>query len=195
MKSTLISIAILAMLAAAPSRAEELAEQVKNLTEEISELRNELLLLHSTLSRDTAGNVVITSTGSRKDLVGLDLSTSIGSNASSSFGRSLALAIGQSRTTQIGANDVLTIAGGSTSSINGAWKLSVGGSATQQFSGNWGVGAAREILIEAGNQILLKTGGSSILMKKDGTIEITGKVISVKASADVVIKGARVQQN
>jgi type VI secretion system secreted protein VgrG len=58
-------------------------------------------------------------------------------------------------------------------------------------------------VIDAGDQIIIKTGKASIAMKKDGTITIQGKditikgsgEINVKADKDVVIKGKNVLQN
>jgi type VI secretion system secreted protein VgrG len=54
-----------------------------------------------------------------------------------------------------------------------------------------------------GDEITIKTGEASITMKKDGTITIRGKditldgsgKINVKASGDVILKGAKVTQN
>jgi type VI secretion system secreted protein VgrG len=58
-------------------------------------------------------------------------------------------------------------------------------------------------MIEAGDQIVIQTGSASITMKKDGTIQIKGKDITVegsgkinmKASGDVILKGSKVSQN
>jgi type VI secretion system secreted protein VgrG len=57
--------------------------------------------------------------------------------------------------------------------------------------------------VVAGDEIVLKTGDASITMKKDGTIHIQGKDISIKGSGkinvnadgDVVIKGSNVKLN
>jgi type VI secretion system secreted protein VgrG len=50
---------------------------------------------------------------------------------------------------------------------------------------------------------VLKTGAASIIMKKNGDIQIKGKninitgsgKITVKASSDVVIKGSKIKEN
>jgi type VI secretion system secreted protein VgrG len=59
------------------------------------------------------------------------------------------------------------------------------------------------LTIEAGDQISITTGQASITMKKDGTISIKGKDITVegsgevkvKASKNVTIKGQKILQN
>jgi type VI secretion system secreted protein VgrG len=61
----------------------------------------------------------------------------------------------------------------------------------------------KNLVINAGDSVTIKTGSASITMKKDGTIIIKGKdiaiegsgKINVKASSDVVIKGSKVGIN
>lgn len=61
----------------------------------------------------------------------------------------------------------------------------------------------KKVTIEAGDEIVLKTGSSSITMKKDGTIIISGKDITIsgsdkvdfKASKDIIMKGKKIVQN
>jgi type VI secretion system secreted protein VgrG len=61
----------------------------------------------------------------------------------------------------------------------------------------------KSLVIDAGDSVTIKTGSASITMKKDGTITIKGKditlqgsgKINVKASSDVVIKGSKVGLN
>ena len=62
---------------------------------------------------------------------------------------------------------------------------------------------AKNYVLDAGDAITLKTGSASISMKKDGTITIKGKDITiegsgkvnVKASSDIVMKGSKILQN
>jgi type VI secretion system secreted protein VgrG len=61
----------------------------------------------------------------------------------------------------------------------------------------------KKLVIDAGDQITIVTGSASITMKKDGTITIKGKditldgsgKINVKAASNVVIKGSKILQN
>ena len=58
-------------------------------------------------------------------------------------------------------------------------------------------------MLKAGDSITLQTGAASITMKKDGTIAIRGKNISidgsgainVKAAKNIVMKGQKILQN
>lgn len=61
----------------------------------------------------------------------------------------------------------------------------------------------KKVSILAEDEIIIKTGGSSITMKKDGTIIIKGKNIlvegssnvNVKASGDIILKGSKIGEN
>lgn len=138
---------------------------------------------------------VLTVGGAGTSTVNGNWRLNVGGEATSNFARSHAHAIGQSRTTQIGVNDVLTVTGSSTSNVGGNWSLSISGSANQQVANNLSVTAAREILMQAGDQITLRTGSSSLVMKKNGEIIVSGVTVRMLASGDVVIKGARVLTN
>ena len=62
---------------------------------------------------------------------------------------------------------------------------------------------AKKLLIGVGDEILLQTGSASISMKKDGTIVIKGKDITIEgsgkinvtASGDLNMKGSKINQN
>jgi type VI secretion system secreted protein VgrG len=62
---------------------------------------------------------------------------------------------------------------------------------------------SKNLMIDAGDSVTIKTGSASITMKKDGTIVIKGKDITIegsgkinaKASSDIVMKGSKILQN
>jgi len=47
----------------------------------------------------------------------------------------------------------------------------------------------------AKDEISLKTGKASILLKKNGDITISGKKINIKGSSDVILKGSKIKEN
>jgi hypothetical protein len=59
------------------------------------------------------------------------------------------------------------------------------------------------VSIDKNGEIVLATGGASIRMKKDGTIDIRGKdihiagsgEINIRASKEMTLKGSKIQQN
>jgi type VI secretion system secreted protein VgrG len=71
----------------------------------------------------------------------------------------------------------------------------VGGNTSQQSGQNINLSAGKQFLIAAADEITLKAGQASIVLKKNGDISIKGSNIRAEASGDLVLKGARIQQN
>jgi type VI secretion system secreted protein VgrG len=87
--------------------------------------------------------------------------------------------------------------------VKGDESHKVGGGRTSSIGKDDSLKVAKNLLIDAGDSITIKTGSASITMKKDGTITIKGKDIkidgsgkvNVKASSDVKIKGSKIGEN
>uniref|UniRef100_C5CKA1 Type VI secretion system Vgr family protein n=1 Tax=Variovorax paradoxus (strain S110) TaxID=543728 RepID=C5CKA1_VARPS len=119
--------------------------------------------------------------------VGASQTINVGANQSSSIGANRSVDVGADLSTTVGKNESRSVGEGRTSSVGKDDALTVG----------------KNLVIDAGDSISIKTGSASITMKKDGTIVIKGKditidgsgKINVKASSDVVIKGSKILQN
>ncbi len=111
----------------------------------------------------------------------------VGLNQTKGIGRNQDLEIGKNRSTTIGNDDELKVEKKRIVTIGEDDDLKV----------------EKNLVIDVGDQITWKCGKASIVMKKDGTITIEGKdltlkasgKIGVKASKDVKIKGSKVQAN
>ena len=111
----------------------------------------------------------------------------IGAHQNSEIGKARSARIGEDDATEIGGSSAVKIAKGSLLDVgeDGAIKL------------------GKTFVIEAGDSIVLTCGSAAIAMKKDGTIAISGKDISVdasgkiniKASSDITMKGSEIKQN
>ena len=119
--------------------------------------------------------------------VGASQTINVGANQSSSIGANRSVEVGANLSTTVGKNETRSVGEGRTASVGKDDVLKVG----------------KNLVIDAGDSISIKTGSASITMKKDGTIVIKGKDITlegsgkiqVKASSDVVIKGSKVGIN
>lgn len=163
----------------------------------------------------------------RKKDVKNDENTSIGKNRTESVGANESITITKDRTESVGGNESIDITKDYTQSIGGARSLSVakdesvtiGGGRSEQVTKDEAVSigksrthdiaekdslsVGKQLLIDVGDQITIQSGEASITMKKDGTIVIKGKditldgsgKINVKASGDVILKGSKVTQN
>ncbi len=126
--------------------------------------------------------------GANQDIsVGTNQSTSVGANQTASIGQSRSIDVGKDLTTNVAKKETRNVSDERSTSIAKDDKLQVG----------------KKYLLEAADEITFKTGDASITMKKDGTIQIKGKDITitgsgkigVKASGDMVLKGSKIAQN
>ena len=127
--------------------------------------------------------------------VGANQSTNVGAAQSTDVGAARSINVGAAQTTSVAANVSMTIGGDEARSVSGGRATSIGKDDATKVSNNW--------VLDAGDEIVLKTGEASITMKKDGTIVIKGKDITiqasgkmnVKADSDIVMKGSKILQN
>ena len=139
----------------------------------------------------------------RTETVGSNEKITIGSNRTEDVGKHEVVNIGLTRTKTVGVNDMLNVGVAQEISIGGLQMLTVGAARVTSIGLNDSLTVGKKLTIDAGDQIIIKTGEASITMKKDGTIAIKGKDISLKASgkisvkadSDVTIKGSKIAQN
>lgn len=143
--------------------------------------------------------------------VGADLTETIAKKYTETVGTALEITVGTAMTLGVGAAFVQQI--GSSKSVTVAKNVSesVGENCDTSISGKRKVSVGKDdflsvgkkLTVEAADQILIKTGKSSILLKRDGSIKIEGKdivvsgsgAISAKASKDIILKGKKIAQN
>ena len=143
--------------------------------------------------------------------IGTNLTENVAINYMENVGAAMELNVGAIMTETIGANKIQSI--GASKNVNIAKDNSVsigknkseniGDSKSETIGKDQQVKIGKTLTIDAGDQITIKTGKASITMKKDGTISIQGKditingsgAINVKASKDVVIKGKKILEN
>jgi type VI secretion system secreted protein VgrG len=119
--------------------------------------------------------------------VGATKATVVIGNVSENYNSSQTTEVSNDHTESIGKNQSISVGENQTTSVNKDQAVTVG----------------KNLSIDAGDQIVIKTGKASITMKKDGTITIKGKDISVdgagkidvKASNNITMKGQKILQN
>ena len=119
--------------------------------------------------------------------VGASQSTTVGAGQTLKVGAARSVDVGAALSTKVGADESRAVTGGRSTDIGKDDAVKVG----------------KNLVIDAGDSISIKTGDASITMKKDGTITIKGKDITIdgsgkinaKASSDIVMKGSKILQN
>jgi type VI secretion system secreted protein VgrG len=160
---------------------------------------------------NVGGAQEITVGGLQAVTVGLTRAKTIGISEMVNIGTTQSINVGAAQTVKVGASQSTTIAAGQTIKVGADLSETIGKNHSENVSENRSASIGKndalkvgEVLaIEAGDEIAIKTGSASILMKKDGTITIEGKDITIKASGkvvghaggDMVLKGSKILQN
>jgi type VI secretion system secreted protein VgrG len=127
--------------------------------------------------------------------VGAVQATSVGASQSTKVGTKRAISVGSDQGTQVGGNLSMTVEKNESRAVNESRTTSIGKDDA--------LTVAKNLTISAGDSITITSGDASISMKKDGTITIKGKditiqgsgKINVKADGDIVMKGSKILQN
>jgi type VI secretion system secreted protein VgrG len=139
----------------------------------------------------------------RTKTVGASETATIGASQTTSVGASQTISVGASQTISIGAKRGITIGADLVQSVGGNYSEDVGKSRSAKVAEDETVEAGKKITFVAEDQIVLKTGSATLLMKKNGDITIEGKnimikgsgAINIEASKDVVLKGQKIANN
>ena len=110
--------------------------------------------------------------------------------------------IGKIHFVSVGEDATLTVKGSRVVKVDKNQATTVTGDRTQEVKSDT-IHVKTKLIIDAGSEIVFKTGAASITLKSSGDIAIRGKSLSVTASdkvniratSDVQIKGARNAQN
>jgi type VI secretion system secreted protein VgrG len=148
---------------------------------------NEMINVGAAQEVTVGGAQTVTVGLERAVTVGLNQDVNIGRNLSENIGNNHQEKVGDNRTTSVGKDDALQVDDNRTTSVGKDDALQVG----------------KNLVIDAGDQIVIKTGEASITMKKDGTIAIQGKDITIKgsgkinidASNNIIMTGQNILQN
>jgi type VI secretion system secreted protein VgrG len=148
---------------------------------------NETLTVKNNRSRTVNANETVTVALMRTHTVGINEAITIGAAQEITVGAAQTITVGAAQLVSVGAVQVNSIGLDRTTNVGINDSLTVG----------------KKIAINAGDEILIQTGAAQILMKKDGTIAIKGKDISItgtgkiqiKASKDMILKAQKIAQN
>ena len=180
---------------------------------------NETITIGVDRTESVGANETITIGSSRSVTIGSNKSETISINKAETIGAAKELTIGGlyqvtvggvmnetvalAKAQEVGATKKTIVAGNVSENYNGSQKTDVSKDHNETIGENQTIKIGKNLTIEAGDQVVIKTGKASITMKKDGTISIEGKditingsgAINVKASKDIVMKGKKILQN
>lgn len=180
---------------------------------------NETITVHGNRTETVDKNESITVSQNRTRMVAIAETVTVGAAQAITVGAARAVTVGAVQTITVGADQIITVAGSETETYGSDHSQTVGGGQTVSVAqdGSYSIGGGRtttvanddnltvgkKLVISAGEEISIKTGDAMILMKKDGTIQIKGKDITIqgsgeitaKADKNIVMKGQKILQN
>ncbi len=172
---------------------------------------NETISVGSNRDGTIGGSETLTVAMQRTHTVGVNETISVGAAQEITVGAAQAITVGANQTTNVGADQSIDAGGNQSTSVGKNASMTVGadesrsvkGGRTSSIGKDDALKVAKNLVIDAGDSVTIKTGSAVIQMKKDGTITIKGKditidgsgKINVKASGDITMKGSKIKQN
>ncbi len=135
--------------------------------------------------------------------IGAAQSINVGAIRSVSVGGAESVSVGASQKVDVGANQSVSVGGKQNVDVGGDVTVAIKGGRSQNISKDDAIQVGQKLTIVVADEITLKSGSASIVLKKSGDITIKGKnivleasaKINVKASGDIVMKGSKIGQN
>jgi type VI secretion system secreted protein VgrG len=164
---------------------------------------NEMVNIGGAQEVTIGGLQALTIGGARAKTIGIGEAVTIGAMQTVDIGAAQTITVGASQTTTIGAGQTVNIGADLSESIGGGHTESVGKDRAAAIAGSDSLDVGKAFSLTAADEISITTGDASIVMKKDGTITISGKNITIKgsgkinaeASGDMTLKGSKILQN
>ena len=136
-------------------------------------------------------NEAITVGAAQEVTVGAARTLTVGAAQATTIGVDHTESIGANHSEDIGANHSENIGADHSATIGGNQSFSVAKNRSASVGENDDLKVGKNLVINAGDQITVQTGKASIVMKKDGTITIQGKDITIKGSGEMVVDASK----
>ena len=149
--------------------------------------------------------------GYQNNTIGVSQTNKIGTAQTNTIGAAQSTTVGAAQLTKVTADRSINVGGAQSVAITGKASMTVGADESRAVTGGRSSSIGKDdslkitnnLVIDAGDSVTIKTGSASISMKKDGTITIKGKditidgsgKINIKADGDIVMKGSKILQN
>lgn len=153
--------------------------------------KDETITIHQNRTEKVDKEENITIGGGRTENVSKDESITIGGARTENVSKNESITIGGARTESVSKDESISIGGGRTETVAKDESVTVSGQRTVSVSKDDSLSVGKKLSIDAGDEVSITTGKASITMKKDGTISIEGKDISIDASGEINIKASK----
>ncbi|AZO31828.1 MULTISPECIES: type VI secretion system tip protein TssI/VgrG [Mesorhizobium] len=181
-----------------------------NSTETIGQNHSQTVSLVQTITVgaarvDTVGATETRSVGAvQTNTIGASRSVTVGTGQSHTIGAADSWQIGAGQTVDVAADQSFTVGGAHSSQVGKARLAKIAADEGIEVGGGYSLKVAKassvivgedgvmkygkKLYVEAADEITLKCGDASIVLKKDGTISLKGKDIRLDGSGDIDVK-------
>ena len=154
-------------------------------------------------TRSVSGDRTRSVSGSESVTVSLQRTHKVGINETIGVGVAQEITVGAEQTVKVGANQTITVGADQSTSVGANQTNSITAGRKSTVGEDDQLDVTKKLTITAGEEISITTGKASIVLKKDGTITINGKDITIdgsgeitaKAAKDFTLKGQKILQN
>lgn len=192
--------------------------EVEALSRRIAALEAQLAALLQAVNVGRGGTVAITAPAGLSITVGGTCTINVGAELALTVGSNFRTAVGSAYVVNVGAG-MRTTAGTSIGVFAGtalimnanreislatrAFEVAAAVSIDLDSSKDFEIASGKSLAVKAADAILLDAGSAELDLKKDGSVDLKGKDVSIRASgkinvtasSDVVIKGSKIKQN
>jgi type VI secretion system secreted protein VgrG len=165
--------------------------------------QNEIVSVGLTRTHSVGVNEMISVGAAREVTVGGAQAVTVGAAQTETVGGTQSETYGKNQTTSVGSDRSITIGNNHSTEVGKDQSLNVAKNRSTEIGENEKHKVGKNLKIEAGDEVVISCGDSSITLKKDGTIILKGKDISLdgsgdinsKASGNITLKGSKINQN
>ncbi|MBB5723230.1 type VI secretion system secreted protein VgrG [Loktanella ponticola] len=157
------------------------------------------------------GHYVETIDLTKTKTIGISSSATIGVSQSVQVGKSIAIKSGESIDTESGksiavaSGESIDVTSGKSIAVTSGETIAVTSGKTMDIdvAEDMSISVGKKLNIDVGDELTITVGKSTMVLKKDGTFQINGKDIDIKASgkinvkaaSKITVKGSKVQMN
>ncbi len=162
-------------------------KQIQQLQRQVTALQQELRMVRGLINVAKDGTLFFRAKQHKQEVTG--------GNEVSRVSADQLIEVGKSQTETIGINQSVSVGKNQSTRVGKDMTLTVGQNLTETVANNRTMTTGKQMIVAAGDRLTLKSGKSSIVLNKNGDIDIKGKKIVIKGSGPVILKGSKVTTN
>ncbi|TWU40592.1 type VI secretion system Vgr family protein [Novipirellula artificiosorum] len=139
----------------------------------------------------------------RTEEVGSNENVTIGNNRTVSVAKDESLGVGKDQSLEVAENQTITVGDNQELTIAKNQTIQIGANREVTVQDENNVTVGKTMLLDVANELEIRVGKSSLIMKKNGTIMLKGKditlqgsgKINIKSAGNMTLKGSKIAQN